>query len=97
MKMLQMDVNPGDWLNERRRSANFWRCDINCSLTSHAVFLLFCYNTVCTAGVFNLRVGDQYRAAEEELISFKNVCLVLYQIKYMMHSNVLCYDLPTLG
>lgn len=25
MKMLQMDVNPGDWINEqRRRSANFW-------------------------------------------------------------------------
>lgn len=23
MKMLQMDVNPGDWLNERRRSADF--------------------------------------------------------------------------
>lgn len=23
MKMLQMDVNPGDWINERRRSANF--------------------------------------------------------------------------
>lgn len=23
MKMLQMDVNPGDWLNDRRRSANF--------------------------------------------------------------------------
>lgn len=23
MKMLQMDVNPGDWLNDRRRSADF--------------------------------------------------------------------------
>lgn len=23
MKMLQMDVNPGDWLTDRRRSANF--------------------------------------------------------------------------
>ncbi|XP_038577983.1 guanylyl cyclase-activating protein 2 [Micropterus salmoides] len=23
MKMLQMDVNPGDWINERRRSADF--------------------------------------------------------------------------
>lgn len=23
MKMLQMDVNPGDWLSERRRSADF--------------------------------------------------------------------------
>lgn len=23
MKMLQMDVNPGDWMDGRRRSANF--------------------------------------------------------------------------
>lgn len=23
MKMLQMDVNPGDWINEQRRSTNF--------------------------------------------------------------------------